>query len=201
MEVRPYIDDKLDQVVEILATAFLNNPLHLVVFGGAGAEQLQQHRTFFAIALEFLSGGTKVVATEDGRVVGFAHWISSPGCRPSSEALGSAAPRLVTELGDEIVSRIITWRRVWGEQDPKTPHSHFGPFAVHPNAQGRGFGRRLMEHYCELVDEAGEAGYLETERPENLAIYRKAGFEVAAEREVLGIPSWFMARAARGHAV
>jgi hypothetical protein len=57
-----------------------------------------------------------------------------------------------------------------------------------------------MEHYCEVVDEAGEASYLETERPENLLIYRKAGFEVTSEREVLGLPSWFMTRAARGHA-
>jgi GNAT superfamily N-acetyltransferase len=115
--------------------------------------------------------------------------------------MGLAAPQLLVELGKDIFSRVITWRRAWGEQDPEAPHSHFGPFAVHPDAQGRGFGRRLIEHYCAVIDEAGETSYLETERPENLGIYRKAGFEVTAECDVLGLPSWFMTRAARGHAV
>jgi GNAT superfamily N-acetyltransferase len=72
---------------------------------------------------------------------------------------------------------------------------------VHPAAQGRGFGRRLLEHYCEIIDGTNEIGYLETERPENLPIYRKAGFDVTAERDVLGLPSWFMTRAARKHAI
>jgi hypothetical protein len=58
-----------------------------------------------------------------------------------------------------------------------------------------------MECYCDVVDEAGETSYLETERPENLAIHRKAGFEVTAEPEVLGLPSWFMTRPGRVHAV
>ena len=201
MEIRPFIDSERDEVVEILANAYLGNPLHLAVFGGAGAEQLQQHRALFAISLELLDTGSKVVAVEDGRIVGFAHWISFPGCRPSAEVMGSTAPQLLAELGHDVLSRVITWRRAWGEQDPEAPHSHFGAFAVHPDAQSKGFGRRLMEYYCEVVDETGETSYLETERPENLGIYRKAGFEVTAERDVLGLPSWFMTRAARVRAV
>jgi ribosomal protein S18 acetylase RimI-like enzyme len=196
-EIRPYAESELDEVAEILATAYLENPLHLVVFGGTGLEQLRQHRTLFAVSLELLNTGTKVVAVDNHQIVGFAHWISHPQCRPSAEAMGSAAPQLLAELGNDVLSRIITWRRAWGEQDPETPHSHSGPFAVHPDAQGRGFGRRLMEHYCEVIDGAGETSYLETERPENLAIYRRAGFEITAEREVLGLPGWFMTRTAR----
>jgi hypothetical protein len=54
-----------------------------------------------------------------------------------------------------------------------------------------------LEYYCELIDRTGEPSYLETERPQNLPIYRKAGFDVTAEREVLGLPNWFMTRPAR----
>lgn len=72
--------------------------------------------------------------------------------------------------------------------------SYFGPFAVLPRMQGRGVGRQLMEHYWALLDREGQRGYLETERPENLQIYRKAGFEVTHQCEVLGLPSWFMSR-------
>jgi len=108
--------------------------------------------------------------------------------------MAEIAPRLMEELGAEVISRIITWRRAWGEVDPEEPHSHFGPFAVLPRMQGRGVGRRLMEHYCALLDREGQVAYLETERPENLPIYRKAVFEVTHQREVLGLPSWFMSR-------
>ena len=193
-EIRLYDEIELDEVAEILARAYLENPLHLAVFDGAGPEQLRQHRTLFSISLQVLDTGTKVVAVDNGQIVGFAHWVSYPGCRPSAEAMGSAAPQLLAELGNDVLSRVITWRRAWGEQDPETAHNHFGPFAVHPDVQGRGFGRRLLNHYCEIIDQTGETGYLETERPENLAIYRKAGFEVTAECEVLGLPSWFMTR-------
>jgi ribosomal protein S18 acetylase RimI-like enzyme len=200
LEIRPYLDSDLREVAALLAIAYLENPLHVVVFGGAGPEQLRQHHSLFEVSLEHLNTGTKVVAEDANRLVGFAHWVSHPGCRASPEVMAAAAPRLLSELGNDVLSRVIIWRRAWGEQDPEQPHSHFGPFAVHPAAQGRGFGRRLLEHYCRVIDAEGESSYLETERPENLAIYRKAGFEVSAEREVLGLPSWFMTRPAQARA-
>jgi GNAT superfamily N-acetyltransferase len=198
--IQPYREGQIDEVADLLARAYLENPLHVVVFGGTGPEQLRQHQALFSISLQLLNTGTKVVALDHRRIVGFAHWISYPGCRPSEEAMRSAAPELLSELGSDVLPRVITWRRAWGEQDPETPHSHFGPFAVRPEAQGQGFGRRLLEHYCDVVDRTGEMAYLETEHPQNPAIYRKAGFEVTAEREVLGLPSWFMMRAPRTHA-
>jgi hypothetical protein len=57
--------------------------------------------------------------------------------------------------------------------------------------------RRLLDRYCAHLDREGEQGYLATERPQNLPIYRNAGFAVAAEIEVHGLPSWFMKRPAR----
>jgi len=198
-EIRTYCEADRGEVADLLARAFLENPLHLVVFGGAGPEQLRQHRVLFETSLQEIDTGTQVVTLDDGRVVGFAHWISGPGCRPSPRTMASVAPRLLEELGQDVFGRVIVWRRAWGERDPETPHCHFGPFAVHPEAQGRGFGARLLERFCEAVDRSGEVGYLETERPENLAIYRKAGFEVTGKCDVLGLPSWFMTRPTSGN--
>jgi ribosomal protein S18 acetylase RimI-like enzyme len=192
--LRPYESGQLAEVADLLALAYLENPLHVVVFGGTGEAELRAHRTLFELSLPVLQTGTKMVALRDGVVVGFAHWVPYPGCRPPPEAMAEVAPQLFAKLDGEVVSRIVTWRRAWGEVDPEGPHSHFGPFAVHPSVQGQGIGRRLMEHYCASLDRNGELAYLETERPENLEIYRKAGFEVTAEREVLGLPSWFMTR-------
>ena len=54
-----------------------------------------------------------------------------------------------------------------------------------------------MERYCEALDRSGKAGYLETDRPENVAFYRRFGFDVTGEVPVLGVRSYFMRRAAR----
>ena len=69
--------------------------------------------------------------------------------------------------------------------------------AVDAGLQGRGIGSRLLEEYCARVDAAGEAAYLETDKPANVRFYERFGFETVGEQVVLGSPSWFMRRAPR----
>jgi GNAT superfamily N-acetyltransferase len=106
-------------------------------------------------------------------------------------------PRLLRELADGVAPRMDTWLRAWRQRDPDSAHSHFGPIAVAPERQGTGVGRLLMQRYCAEVDGTAEPGYLETDRPENVRFYSRAGFEVVSETEVLGVRNWFMRRAAR----
>ena len=35
-----------------------------------------------------------------------------------------------------------------------------------------------MEQYCKDLNRTGQAGYLETDRPENVQFYRRFGFEI-----------------------
>src|SRR3546814_17949219 len=51
-----------------------------------------------------------------------------------------------------------------------------------------------MAAICELLDEHQGIGYLETDRPGNVRLYRRGGFEVVAEQPVLGVSNWFMLR-------
>lgn len=71
-----------------------------------------------------------------------------------------------------------------------------GPIGVLPEQQGRGVGRRLMEQYCQELDERGEAGVLETEVPSNLAFYRMFAFDTVNESERHGILRFTMVRPA-----
>jgi hypothetical protein len=48
-----------------------------------------------------------------------------------------------------------------------------------------------MEHYCQQLDQTGRPGYHETDRPENVAFYRRFGFETAGEAPVLGVENYF----------
>ncbi len=48
------------------------------------------------------------------------------------------------------------------------------------------------------MDAAGEGAYLETDKPENVDFYERFGFKVVGEKEVIGVPDWYMARSAEG---
>jgi hypothetical protein len=53
---------------------------------------------------------------------------------------------------------------------------------------------RLMELFCADLDRQAAAGYLETDRPENVAFYAKFRFDVIGSSEVLGVTNYYMRR-------
>lgn len=63
--------------------------------------------------------------------------------------------------------------------------------------QGQGIGTQLMVAICDRLDEKQGIGYLETDKPGNVRLYRRGGFEVVAEQPVLGVANWFMQRQPR----
>jgi GNAT superfamily N-acetyltransferase len=91
---------------------------------------------------------------------------------------------------------VIRWFSRWCHLDPNEPHVHLGPIGVSPLAQGRGIGTALMNCYVEYLDEEKIAGYLETDRLENVRFYEKFGFVLRHEEELIGAPTWYMWRPA-----
>ena len=51
-----------------------------------------------------------------------------------------------------------------------------------------------MEHYCGAIDLVGDAGYLETDRQENVRFYERFGFVTTKEVTVLGVTNFMMRR-------
>jgi predicted N-acetyltransferase YhbS len=60
--------------------------------------------------------------------------------------------------------------------------------------QGIGVGSALMHRYLAHLKQEQAAGYLETDRPENVEFYKKFGFAVQHEEEIIGTPTWTMWR-------
>ena len=119
--------------------------------------------------------------------------IVDGGCRP-----GLAQMRMlpaIAALGPRTAARIAAWLRVWAARDLEEPHAHLGPLAVDRDLQGQGIGSVLLAEHCRRLDERGEVGYLETDKPENVRFYEKQGYRVIGEAPALGVPSWFMRRA------
>ena len=65
---------------------------------------------------------------------------------------------------------------------------------------GRSRPGRHRQTVEQRLDEAGDLGYLETDKAENVRLYERHGFEVVDEAPVLGVPNWFMRREPRAAA-
>jgi ribosomal protein S18 acetylase RimI-like enzyme len=190
LTIKPLASEQTEAAIGVLARAFVTNPVHVAAFG---ASNLESNEVFFRIGLSAMKGG-QFVATDGSRILAVGHWVRSSACQFSALEKLRVMPKMVSGLGLSSALRVISWVSTWSKHDPKEPHSHLGPIGVEPEAQGRGAGRALMEKYCTELDRTGMAGYLETDRPENVEFYRRFGFVVTETAPVLGVESYFMRR-------
>jgi ribosomal protein S18 acetylase RimI-like enzyme len=186
----PLVPRMMPEAASVLARAFSTNPLNRAAFGN---DVLRRNEAFFTTGLAVMKG-TRLVALDQNRIVGVIHWVDAPGCQFSGGEKLRMMPGLLSGLGARCAVKILSWLSAWSADDPSDPHVHLGPIGVDPDLQGRGVGRLLMERYCGELDASGKAGYLETDRPENVAFYRRFDFETVREISVLGVPNFLMER-------
>lgn len=189
--IEKYTADRLEATVSILADAFATNPLHISAFG---AQSIDRNRLFFRIGLQQMFTRHAFIALVDGDVQGYLHFADSPACLPPPEHIPAAVATLLRPLAD-VLPPMIQWFSMWCRLDPEEPHVHLGPVGVAPRAQGKGVGKALMNRYIEYLQRKRAAGYLETDRPENVEFYKKFGFMVQREAELIGVRTWYMWRA------
>ena len=192
--IEKYSPAQLDAAVSVLSNAFVTNPLHISAFG---PQRIDQNRLFFRIGLRHMFSGEAFVALEDNQVRGYVHFNASPYCLPAPEEIPIAATTLLKPLG-EAIPQVIKWFARWCHLDPEEPHVHLGPIGVAPEAQGEGIGSALMNRYIEHIKRQRSAGYLETDRPKNVEFYKKFGFIVRHEEQLIGAPTWYMWRPCDG---
>lgn len=175
-----------------------DNPLHLAVFGDDRMRLEPLLAEAFARLLRRqMRIGHVLGAYEDGALVGVAAMVAPGRCRlPVPERLAMLG---VLARGGALhrLPRVVRWLQAWQRHDPRVDHWHLGPAAVLRGRQGQGIGSVLMDAVCTRLDREGALGYLETDKPENVRLYRRGGFEVVATQSVLGVPNWFMLRQAR----
>jgi len=192
VEVRPMRPGERRAAAGVAARGMRDNPIHVAVFGPdperrvAALERL--FRALFAVAPE-----PPRVALRAGFVVGVCGATPPGACHLPPPALARVAAA-VARAGVGPFARATRWLDAWGAQDPEAPHRHVGPVAVEGGLQGLGIGSCLLADLRAALDARGEDAWLETDKPENVVFYRRAGFTVAEESDILGVHCWFMAR-------
>ena len=80
------------------------------------------------------------------------------------------------------------------QHHPQTPHYYLEYLGVEPALQGQGLGSHLLSELTRRADAAHVGCYLETATPRNLPLYQRFGFQVTAQKEIIGLPAWFLWR-------
>ena len=175
----------------VLGAAFTSSPLEQAVRGSIG--QRQRRGLILAYTAVCRLPGQMSVAWRGDRIVGAIRWVESPRCQLRFAQKLAMAPTAIASFGRHL-PKAMTWVSEWKKRDPSALHVHLGPIGVEPALQGQGIGSHLLAVYCEQLDLAGGAGYLETDKRENVRLYERFGFEVYDDAIVLGVPNWFMWR-------
>jgi ribosomal protein S18 acetylase RimI-like enzyme len=198
-EVRDLQPDELDEAIGVVARGMRDNPLHVAAYGSDPDRRLQCHsrltRAFFAV----FTDQHPICAVRYGRIVGLTGAAPPGTCQPTATQRVRFIPPLIG-LGPRTAARVGIWMNTWAKHDPEEPHVHLGPLAVDAHLQGKGIGSQIMREHCRRLDAAGQVGYLETDKPENVRFYERSGYEVIGEAPVLDVTNWFMRRAPRGAA-
>ena len=102
-------------------------------------------------------------------------------------------------LGWAAFQRLSELQRYLGEAHARhapDPHYYLYLLGVDPLARGQGLGRALLEPLLARADAEGRPCYLETQNPQNVAVYGSVGFRVVSEGAVpgRGLTVWALRR-------
>ena len=198
IEVGDTRPDEVAAAVAVAARAMSTSPMAVAVLG-PDQERCRYHlHRFFTRLYKLAANQRPLVARLDGRVIASTNDLVGGACRARPVDKLRSLPALAL-AGPRSAIRAAKWFENWEHRDPDGPHAHYGPFGVEPELQGQGVGSLVMREYVRRLDERSEASYLETEKPQNVALYQRFGFEVIEEAEVLGVPNWFMWREPGAH--
>lgn len=197
IELRPLADGELAAAARLLAEAMADNPTHVAVFGARLGPRRRRLQRFFRAVLSHAHGQGVLVGAfdRDDALVGAMGALRPGCCQPAGRARLTLGLRLALGSRPDVLLRTLRWLLAWQARDPVSPHWHLGPLAVRPDRRGQGLGARLLRDALQRAEPSGVACYLETDLARNVAWYRRFGFEVVAQRPVLGVPHWFMQRA------
>ncbi|MGY1409397.1 MULTISPECIES: GNAT family N-acetyltransferase [unclassified Luteimonas] len=193
--IRPLQQESLAEAARLLASSMRDNPLHQRVFASDDARLEPLLATAFVRLLRRqMRAGHVLGAYECDVLVGVAAVVPPGHCQPDLQEKLAMLSILARGRALRRLPRIGHWLRTWRRHDPPYAHWHLGPAAVDRTRQGQGIGSRLMVAICDQLDRNQGIGYLETDKPANVRLYRRGGFEVIAEQSVLGVTNWFMQR-------
>ena len=199
LEIGPSAPSELEAVVGVITRGMRDNPTHFAALGEDPERREKRVRRIFSRVLPVMGHLDHMLVARhpDNTILGVLGMAPPGRCQANTKQRMQLALGLLP-LGPRALPRSLRWVGTWEQRDPEERHWHLGPVAVDAHLQGMGIGSKLMRVFCAQMDAAGEAAYLETDKPENVRFYERFGFEIVGDEQVIGVPNWYMARTAKG---
>ena len=99
---------------------------------------------------------------------------------------------LATQLPADALARVNAYDDAVHAALPTTPFWYLGVLGTHPAHAGRGWGRAVSAVGLRRAAADGVPAVLETSNPGNVALYRRAGWEVARVVTLEPLTIWIM---------
>ena len=193
IEIVPAGTERVEDLSLLMAHAFVNDPMIRWPLPAAGIER--STTLMFRWLLEgYADIGFLWQAVEPtGKAVGCAAWLP-PGRSQELERVDRASRPRIAELTDDGGARYDTLWDWIEEKIPDEPVWFLDMIAVEEVARGTGVGSALLRFGLERARADGVPAFLETARPDNVAMYEHFGFRVVDESDAPGGGPhlWFM---------
>ena len=190
--------DSLEEAVEVLTLAFENDPCGSDMLYREQSGYLDKVREIFRFTcLARIELGIPCIGTiRDSRITGIA-CISVPEKQKWPDSLTAASERMNSVIGRESSNRLKRFTELSNNYAPAEPHHYLAALGVHPEYQGQGFGRMLLDKVREIAENhPTSAGvYLDTARLKNVRLYEYFGYKQAGKDKLDGaVDLWYMFR-------
>ncbi len=180
--VRPGEPADRQLIVEMLTKAFATEVAMTYFFE---SEYDDFAPLFFAYLLDLRLEAGEVWVAESGGQIGAAAILNPPGgLRLSAEEQERRWEAIAPVFPTDVQERFDVYQHRIHGLLPSTPHYYLSVIATHPKFQGKGMARAVLAPVFATADESGCETFLETASEENVAIYRRLDFAVAADVEL-----------------
>ncbi len=180
-EVSELDDSHADPAVELLVAAFENDPGWRHISGAVGDEHRRCLSVGYRAAWTLYRGirQPSLGVLSGARLAGVA-LLNEPDVKFPPPVRTRWAEEIRCLAGAEVLERLLQNGREVMKHRPAQPHLYLSTLAVHPDFQGRGYGRALLERtHARSEKHPGSDGVcLETENPQNVPLYEHFGYRV-----------------------
>lgn len=182
MSARPAAPGEAETVAEILARAFVHDPV-VGAFIREGPGRPARLARYFELECGLAFAGYGEVWLDED-LLGAAMWRRPGGYPEPALAQLKLLPRYLRLFPREFV-RATRAVNALARVHPKEPHWYLFAVGVVPEATGQGRGRALLEPVLARCDAERVGAYLEASTADNARLYERLGFRSRGEVEIL----------------